>query len=253
MRSNDRKEDVTKQYGEWIDVHVLDLEGDHQLSGLDRNGLMALSKATYVIQTIAPIVSSDNNNHLEDPLLSLHKSTIESSLKLKWVGYLSSTGVYGDHGGEWVNECSELRCMDSKSMARVSAEHAWRRCLAQLNSRLDIFRCGGIYGPDRNLLRLAWKSDADNFKAPSASEPPKYVNRILVDDISSVLLLAASSSTSCDGEIYNLVDDYPAPRDEVLDEAYKLLGLSPRVAAIFDGTNRHTSDILLFGVILKKQ
>ncbi|KAL7539321.1 hypothetical protein ACHAXR_009190 [Thalassiosira sp. AJA248-18] len=170
-------------------------------------------------------------------------------------GMLSSppnwlTGVYGDHDGEWVNEESELRCVDVKSMARVRAEREWMQLekgdggdtLGDDGVRVDCFRCGGIYGPGRGLLFSSMESlnqaladdegaaeDAGDNKNDETQQQqqrtiPKYVNRILVDDICSAILASISGERSrCGGRAYNLVDDDPVPRREVVAEARRLL------------------------------
>lgn len=215
-----------------IQVHVLDL--DENYVGLDDAGLADLSSATHVVQTIAPIADFDR-----DPLLALHTPTLQESQDLQWVGYLSSTGVYGDHDGNWVDEASELRCADAKSLARVQAEGEWRqledaRQLAHQSSRIDCFRCGGIYGPGRgplfSALAASSRSTASSEEGPSSGdEVPKYVNRILVDDICGAVVAAVrrNSGSNLGGKIYNLVDDDPAPRRQVMTEARSLVGNTP--------------------------
>ena len=85
-----------------IDVHTFDL--DEQYSGLDRAGMAALAEATHLVATVPPIADLDR-----DPLLALHEADLLSSERLEWAGYLSTTSVYGDHGGAWVDETSETR------------------------------------------------------------------------------------------------------------------------------------------------
>ena len=127
---------------------------DDSYTGLLQDGLADLVAASHVIQTIAPIADFDR-----DPLLALHGDELSKSKALQYVGYISSTGVYGDHGGDWVTEESELRCVDAKSKARVLAEQEWSKLESSSSSgsgdggpRVDCFRCGGIYGPKRGPL-----------------------------------------------------------------------------------------------------
>ena len=207
----------------WLQVHVLDLDGNY--SGLDRDGVTDLAGASHIIQTVAPIADFDR-----DPLLALHGSVIRNEMaNLEWVGYLSSTGVYGDHGGGWVDEDSTLQCADRKSLARVEAEKEWRSIEypeGAIGTRVDCFRCGGIYGPGRSVLSSAAKEMPVATPRTAEGAVPKYVNRILVDDIVGAMLTAASSDRlKKNGRAYNLVDDEPATRGEVLKEARRLLGL----------------------------
>ena len=230
-----------------VAVHVLDLD-DHYI-GLDEAGLGDLSRATHIVQTIAPIADFDR-----DPLLALHSKVLQGGdpeaspdSNLQWVGYLSSTGVYGDHSGDWVDEDSELRCQDAKSLARVKAEAEWReletyrqrsqKATSTPTTRIDCFRCGGIYGPGRGPLdsalsmskRSAIQDTTTNEEAPATT--PKYVNRILVDDICGAIIAAVKANANAvtpaslpaGGATYNLVDDDPAPRRDVVEEANRLV------------------------------
>lgn len=208
-------------------VHVLDL--DQNYHGLDETGLADLAQATHVVQTIAPIADFDR-----DPLLALHSATLQESKNLQWVGYLSSTGVYGNYDGEWVDESSELRCQDAKSLARIEAETEWRQLedarrqhVDEPSTRVDCFRCGGIYGPGRGPLFSSALSKPPP-EEDDADAAPKYVNRILVDDICGAIVAAvlATVDSKDAGKIYNLVDDDPAPRRDVLAEARKLAGVT---------------------------
>ena len=246
VRSKSRQKDMKDKALQDFDgrVRVFDLDenycglasADDQEVGHDRDGLEDLMQATHIIQTIAPIADFDR-----DPLLALHTSILEDSDCLQWVGYLSSTGVYGDYSGEWVDENSELRCQDAKSLARVQAEEEWKEIGETRHSRdngsntkIDCFRCGGIYGPGRGPLFSAG-APLSSFPPPSSDPPtnseetPKYVNRILVDDICGAIVAAVkanmdnSKSSASRGNVYNLVDDDPAPRRDVVEEARKLL------------------------------
>ena len=213
-------------------AHVLDL--DDKYAGLSSDGIADLQSSTVVVQTVAPIADFDR-----DPLLALHGDALESSEALQYVAYLSSTGVYGDYGGDWVAEESELRCVDAKSKARVVAEQEWCKLEpandddSSAGPRVDCFRCGGIYGPGRGPLFSSISSlnaalDAETEEVPrQAPAVTKYVNRILVDDICGAILAAIEGDRPrCGGRAYNLVDDDPAPRKEVVVEARRLLSPS---------------------------
>ena len=233
VRSTERLDAVLSSPPPWLtgSVYVLDL--DDAYAGLSDDGAADLKASSHVIQTVAPIADFGR-----DPLLALHGDVLDKSKEstLQYVGYISSTGVYGDHGGEWVNEESELRCIDAKSKARVVAEHEWSKLESSGKDgdegpRVDCFRCGGIYGPGRGPLfssvasldeALALEENDSNIE--QVQQTPKYVNRIFVNDICGALLAAiAGDRPRCGGRTYNLVDDDPAPRRSVVAEARRLL------------------------------
>jgi nucleoside-diphosphate-sugar epimerase len=223
VRSVERKNAMLAHpHSPWSNVHILDL--DDQYLGLDVDGLSDLLQATHIIQTVAPIADFDR-----DPLLALHGSKIQESKNLVWVGYLSSTGVYGNYDGAWVSEDSELRCTDNKSLARVEAEKEWQLLeIDEGGPRIDCFRCGGIYGPGRGPLFAPDREIKASLGEPLMDDGslPKYVNRILVDDICGAMLAAVSSDRPRHaGRAFNLVDDDPAPRQSVIVEARRLRGL----------------------------
>ena len=202
VRSAEKQAALTKNYP-WLEAHVLDLDNSYE--GLDADGREALASATHVIETVAPIADFD-----EDPLLALHADCFG---KNQWVAYLSSTGVYGDHDGSWIDENAPLRCTDAKSKARVKAEEAYA------NHGAVVLRLGGIYGPGRSLL------DARR-RAASTSEKP--VNRIHVDDIAGALVALADRDVRA--TTYNVVDDDPAPRSAVSAFVDELIGPAPAKA-----------------------
>ena len=131
---------------------------------------------------------------------------------LVWAGYLSTTGVYGDRGGGWVNEESPLLPTGGRGRRRVEAEAAW----AALGLPLHLFRIAGIYGPGRNALVAARAG-----RARRIVKPGQLFSRIHVDDIAAVL--AASIARPNPGRAYNLADDRPAPPAEVTEFACRLL------------------------------
>jgi len=196
VRSAEKRDALSSQYP-WLEAHVLDLDNTYQ--GLDKKGRAALARATHIIETVAPIADFD-----EDPLLALHGDCFGEN---QWVAYLSSTGVYGDHAGAWIDEDAALLCTDAKSKARVGAEQAFSEYDAV------VLRLGGIYGPGRSLL------DAQRRKASTSEKP---VNRIHVDDIAGALIALADRDVRA--TTYNVVDDDPAPRSAVSAFADELIG-----------------------------
>ncbi|MDQ6993434.1 MAG: SDR family oxidoreductase [Mariprofundus sp.] len=173
----------------------------------------------------------------------------ERLLHLRWAGYLSSTAVYGDAGGAWVDESSICRPSSERGGERLKAEKTW------LESGLaaEIFRLAGIYGVERNILgRL--KSDA--YKAVQWN-PPHYASRIHVDDIVAALMAAMQKPRA--GRIVNLADDLPLPHAEYVCEVAAMIGapmpqmltesegeavLSPSMLAFFRDNKRVSNRLL---------
>lgn len=144
----------------------------------------------------------------------------EAAPHLKWIGYLSTTGVYGDHCGNWVDECSMLKPDNERAMLRIDAEKNWLQLGKEISVPVQIFRLSAIYGPSRNALKQLLAGEVSCiFKAGH------YFSRMHVEDIVQVLL--ASINAPQMGEIYNLADDEPSPSYEVVQYAAMLLKISP--------------------------
>lgn len=164
------------------------------------------------------LISTPPNDY-GDPVFNMHADEISRLKKLKWVGYLSSTGVYGDRGGGQVDEQAELRPTSQRGSRRALAEQQWLSLFYNYGIPVHIFRLAGIYGPGRSAL--------DSVRAGVARriEKPGHVfNRMHVEDI--VRVLRASFKNPNPGSIYNLADDSPAPSHEVIAQACQLLGLA---------------------------
>lgn len=169
----------------------------------------ALADTTHILHSIPP-------SHEGDSVINRFGEVIRTAKTLKWVGYLSTTGVYGDHRGGWVDETTPVNPPNMRSTYRVAAEQAW----LALAVPVHIFRLSGIYGPGRSAL--------DAIKAGTArriDKPGQVFSRIHVEDIVQVLL--ASIAHPNPGSIYNLADDEPAPQSDVVAYAASLLGLEP--------------------------
>lgn len=134
--------------------------------------------------------------------------------RFAWVGYLSTTGVYGDHGGGWVDEDTPLAPTTRRGRLRVEAEAAWRA----LGLPLHVFRLAGIYGPGRGPFEKVRRGTARRIVKEG-----QVFSRIHVDDIAQVL--AASIARPDPGAVYNVCDDDPAPPQDVIAHAADLLGL----------------------------
>jgi nucleoside-diphosphate-sugar epimerase len=139
---------------------------------------------------------------------------------LRWVGYLSSNGVYGDHGGAVVDEDCELRARTPRARARVAAEAEWAAHAAEWAYPLAIFRLPGIYGPGRSALDAARQG-----RAQRVFKKGQVFNRMHVDDIAGALKKSFDRPDA--GDLFNLADDEPAPPEAVVAFACELLGVPP--------------------------
>lgn len=181
----------------------------------------ALDRATHILLSIAP-------DEAGDPVLAAHAEDLaRAAPHLIWVGYLSTTGVYGDHGGGWVDEATPLTPTTLRGRSRVLAERQWQDLAARSGLPLHIFRLAGIYGPRRGPFEKV-----RNGTARRIVKENQYFSRIHVDDIAGVLL--ASTSRPDPGAIYNVTDDDPSPPEDVLAEAARLLGLPLPPEVSFD-------------------
>lgn len=180
----------------------------------------AFEGVTHVLQSIPP----DGEG---DPALAQHGATLALLQQLRWFGYLSTTGVYGDRGGDWVDEHSDLQPTGERGRRRVAAEVGWSRLLHAEGLPLHVFRLAGIYGPGRSAL--------DSLRAGTARrviKPGQVFSRVHVADI--VQVLRASMARPNPGAVYNVCDDDPGPPWEVIEYAAELLGVPPPPAVPFE-------------------
>ncbi|WP_428408310.1 SDR family oxidoreductase [Hyphococcus sp.] len=144
----------------------------------------------------------------------------ENAKQFRWIGYLSTNGVYGDYDGGWVTEESELRGASSRSLRRIEAEKSWLALADQHDLPLIVFRLPGIYGPGRSAIDTVREG-----KAKRIYKEGQVFSRMHVDDIAAAL--AASMERPRLHDIYNLADDEPAPPQDVIEYACTLLGVDP--------------------------
>ncbi len=173
----------------------------------------ALEKANGVLISIPP--QGDN-----DTLIPFVKEALSSWTHLQWIGYLSSTSVYGDHQGVWVDETSVTHPTTIFGRARLQAEQQWLTLGEKEGLPVHIFRLAGIYGPRRNLLE-----DLKAGKAQRIFKEGVVFSRIHVADI--VQTLKASQENPIPGRIYNVADNCPASLADVVAYGAKLLGVDP--------------------------
>ena len=149
-----------------------------------------------------------------------------------WVGYLSTTGVYGDHGGRWVFERTPVRPLSPEGERRAAAEQAWLALGDRLGFAATVFRLPGIYGPDLDGKGRSPFARLRDGTARRYDKPGQVFSRIHVSDLADGLL--ASLRRPRPGGIYNLCDDVPAPAAVVTAHAADLLGLAPPPLEPFD-------------------
>ena len=182
------------------------------------DGPVSLAGVTHLLVSAGP-------DERGDPVLNALGDAIAAAAPgLAWAGYLSTTAVYGDHRGGWVDENTALTPASRRGRWRVAAEAQWR---AVPGLPLHIFRLAGIYGPGRGPLAKLRDGSARRIVKPG-----QVFSRIHVEDIAQVL--AASMARPDPGAVYNLCDDDPAPPEDVIEHGANLLGLPVPPAIPFD-------------------
>jgi nucleoside-diphosphate-sugar epimerase len=179
----------------------------------------ALAHATHVLSTVPP-TDTANGDDAYDPVLSRYAADLTLAPMVRWVGYLSATGVYGDRGGDWVDETMTPTPQSSRAARRFSAEAEWSRMADRC--AVELFRLGGIYGPGRSAF--------DALRAGRARriiKPGHAFGRIHRDDIVRAVLAAIHQPRVRGVRILHLVDDEPAESAAVVEEAARLLGIAP--------------------------
>jgi len=169
----------------------------------------AIADSTHIITTAAP-------DEAGDPVLNRYQAAIKAASNLRYIGYLSTTGVYGNHDGGWVDEDTTPTPQSPRAQRRVEAEIAWQ----QFSAPTDIFRLAGIYGPGRSMF--------DDLRAGTARriiKPGHLFGRIHRDDIARGVL--AALQTPGTGRIFNFSDDEPAASADVVVYAAALLNIPP--------------------------
>lgn len=177
----------------------------------------ALAGTTHLLLSVPP-------DDAGDPVFRAHGADMAKIASgLRWAGYLSTTGVYGDRAGDWVDEASPLAPTTVRGERRLLAEKQW----GSLGLPLHIFRLAGIYGPGRNQLRAVADGSARRIVKPG-----QVFSRVHVEDVAATL--AASMARPNPGAAYNVCDDEPAPPQDVVAFAARLQGLAPPPEVAFE-------------------
>jgi nucleoside-diphosphate-sugar epimerase len=183
----------------------------------------ALRRATHILVSVPPDPAGD-------PVLDLCAEEIAALPNLVWLGYLSTTGVYGDRGGGWVDETSALLPTGERGRRRVLAEQGWLDLWRQRGMPVHIFRLAAIYGLGRSPFAALRAGTAKRIDRPG-----QVFSRIHVEDLAQVL--RASIARPRPGAVYNVCDDAPAPPEAVVAYAARLLGLPPPPLVPFEAAN----------------
>lgn len=179
-----------------------------------------LAEADAVLVSVPP-------GEAGDPVLERFRAALTGAPRLAWIGYLSTIGVYGDHGGAWIDEQTSPRPTSPRSRWRLAADEAWLAFGQETGKAVAAFRLAGIYGPGRSAFdRLA------DGSARRVIKPGQVFNRIHADDIAAVL--EASLDRPRPGAIYNVTDDEPGPPQDPIAFAAGLVGLPPPPEVAFD-------------------
>ena len=168
----------------------------------------AVAAATHLLASAAP-------DETGDPVLARYAGPIAAAPRLRWIGYLSTTGVYGNRDGGWVDEDTPPAPASPRTQRRVAAEAAWS---AAADCAVDLFRLAGIYGPGRSVL--------DDVRAGTARrviKPGHSFGRIHRDDIAAAVLAAMRQARPPGSRVLNLADDVPEETARVVEEAARLL------------------------------
>ncbi|SCM70881.1 NAD-dependent epimerase/dehydratase [uncultured Pleomorphomonas sp.] len=175
----------------------------------------ALSGVTHIIVSIAPSEGADGG----DRVLPVLAEALADRKSLVAIAYLSTVGVYGDHGGAWVDETSDCRPKSARSAARLKAESQWLAFGARVGVPVAVLRLSGIYGPGRNAFVNLMEGSARRLVKPG-----QVFNRIHVEDIAAAVERAFATKA---GGLFNITDDEPAPPQDVVAYAAELMGVPP--------------------------
>ena len=214
---------LTFQLGDKLESVVGTCRSVEKIKDLKRKNIAAslledvnkddILNATHILISIPP-------DDIGDVVLADFLDIIKQHKNLSWLAYLSTTGVYGDHQGEWVDEETPPTPNSARSKRRLNVEEAWLEAHRTHQVPTHIFRLSAIYGPYRNLF-----SDIHAGRIKSIHKPGQYFSRTHVDDIAGILAHSMQSPTP--GEVYNICDDLPSSTMEVQQHVASLLHVAP--------------------------
>jgi len=192
---------------------ITPFERDHPLPA------EALSGVTHILVSAPP-------DAIGDPVLATHRGDIAAMNGLAWLGYLSTTGVYGDRGGGWVDETAAPAPTGERGRRRIAAEQDWLDLWRLRRVPVHVFRLAAIYGRGRSPFEALRAGTAKRI-----DQPGQVFSRIHVDDLASVLI--ASMKHPRPGAVYNVCDDEPTAPEAVVAHAAALLGIpAPPLVAL---------------------
>jgi nucleoside-diphosphate-sugar epimerase len=198
--------------------------------GTTRGGLdnsIPFAQAEQAIQSATHLLSTAAPDEAGDPVLARYAAAIAAAPGLRWIGYLSSTVVYGNRDGNWVDEDTPVAPSQARGRRRVEVEDAWSRFAGKC--AVDIFRLAGIYGPGRSAF--------DDLRAGRGRRMKKtghLFGRIHRDDIARAVVVAMGQDRTFGRRILNLADDEPSESAAVVTEAAALLGVEPPPEVAFE-------------------
>lgn len=175
--------------------------------------IFAMDGVTHILISVPPKKDGD-------VVFKAHARDILQNSSVEWIGYLSSTGVYGNRDGEWVDETAEIRPTSERGSKRAKAETQWLKLRRVAGIPINIFRLSGIYGVGRSAIDTARAGVAKRVHKDGHA-----FNRLHVEDVVQVLTATIDQHTT--GDIYNLADDNPAGSDQLIEHACQLLGKTP--------------------------
>jgi nucleoside-diphosphate-sugar epimerase len=214
--------------GEWkISGTSRSREGADSIAAQGYEGLV-FDELRALPDDVTHIVTSVPPDATGDPVLARFQDQLAARASgLQWLAYLSTTGVYGDHAGGWVDEDTALTPNTERGARRLAAETTWLQLHREHGLPVHLFRLAGIYGPGRNAL-LSVKDGT----AKRVIRKGQVFSRIHVEDIAGVLL--ASLYKPDPGRAYNVADDEPCPPQDVIAHAARLLGVAPPPEIAFE-------------------